>query len=315
MAQFGSADGPSLELASDIAARVVGRVPISTQRFTTGARHYVVDVAFADHAPVVVRIGYASAHAEIAGAIRLSALLRPRGVALPAILAADAQAKFPWLVLERLQGTDLGAVVLRLSHHQLDQIAAYVAQMQAITAETGAVGRYGYAVHPEQAPYAEWSQVLRDNLARSRRRMASAGLFDLGLVDAVEARLATLRADVDAIVSTPFLHDTTTRNVIVASDGRFSGIVDVDDLCFGDPRYPAALTLAVMQAYGGPFGYVSDWLRYAGHDDDRVFRLYVLLFLLDLMSEHGLAFNGNAPPSTQDTRTRLLQAFNAAVVI
>jgi hypothetical protein len=62
----------------------------------------------------------------------------------------------------------------------------------------------------------------------------------------------------DRIAPTPFLHDTTTKNVIVTSEGHFSGIVDVDDLCLGDPRYPAALTQAgyrvAEQIFRFPFG-------------------------------------------------------------
>jgi hypothetical protein len=73
--------------------------------------------------------------------------------------------------------------------------------------------------------------------------------------------------------------------------------VDVDDLCFGDPRYPAALTMAVLMAQGGPVAYVKAWLRHAAQTDDPVFWLYVSAFLLDLMSEHGHRFNGmNTPP-------------------
>ena len=65
--------------------------------------------------------------------------------------------------------------------------------------------------------------------------MASAGLFDI-------APRNILRDEIDSIPPTPFLHDATTKNVLVTAKGAFSGIVDVDDLCFGDPRYPAALT-------------------------------------------------------------------------
>ena len=64
--------------------------------------------------------------------------------------------------------------------------------------------------------------------------------------------------------------------------GAFSDIVDVDDLCFGDPRYPAALTLATLQVYRGPESYVSSWLRHAEYADDRLFRLYTSVLLLDL---------------------------------
>jgi len=119
-----------------------------------------------------------------------------------------------------------------------------------------------------------------------------------------------MRDEIDSFPPTPFLHDTTTRNVIVTEAGAFSGIVDVDDLGFGDPRYPAALTLAVLTAQGGPAQYVSAWLRHAGLSDDRLFRMYVLIFLLDLMSEHGQVFNGNQRPSSPEDRAALQRAFD-----
>jgi hypothetical protein len=125
----------------------------------------------------------------------------------------------------------------------------------------------------------------------------------------VRTAVARRRDEIDRFEAIPFLHDTTTKNVIVAPDGEFSGIVDVDDLCFGDPRYPAALTLAVLLAYGGPTEYVSAWLRHARESDDSVFRLYVLIFLLDLMSEHGQTFNGNERPWPSEARSSLRRAF------
>jgi aminoglycoside phosphotransferase (APT) family kinase protein len=283
------------------------------KRFTTGARHHVFDIGFQGRPPVVVRIGDPSARAEMEGAVYLSGLLRPRGVPLPAILAANVHAECPWLVLERLPGTDLGAIIAGVSDTQLDRIAAGVAQAQAITARTGTAERYGYAVRPEQAPHFAWSQVLDAHLARSQRRITAARLFDAGLVDRVQRQLSMMRDPIDRVAPTPFLHDTTTRNVIVRPDGGLSGIVDVDDLCFGDPRYPAALTMAVLMAQGVPVGYVKAWLRHAGHKEDRVFWLYVSAFLLDLMSEHGQVFNGNEPPSTPDARSSLRLAFEACI--
>jgi hypothetical protein len=211
--------------------------------------------------------------------------------------------------LERLPGTDLGAVISRLSEEQLDVIAANVVRAQAITGGTGSTGRYGYAARAVQAPQAAWSHVLNANLARSRQRITSAGLFDAGLVDLVQTEVTANREEIDKIEPTPFLHDTTTKNVIVTPEGTFSGIVDVDDLCFGDPRYPAALTLAVLMAYGGPVSYVYTWLHHAHQTDDAIFRLYVSLFLLDLMSEYGQIFNGNERPSTPDARAALCGAF------
>lgn len=122
-----------------------------------------------------------------------------------------------------------------------------------------------------------------------------------------------MRNEIDAIPPTPFLHDATIKNVIVTAEGNVSGIVDVDDLCFGDPRYAAALTLAALTAQRGPLQYVSAWLRQAGWSDDRLFRLYVTLFLLDLMAEHGQVFNGNQIPSSPQARAELMQSFNSSL--
>jgi aminoglycoside phosphotransferase (APT) family kinase protein len=304
---------PSAELAAGIAAQAMGRAPETVRRFPTGARHYVYEATFAGRAPIVVRIGGSTAHAEMAGAVYLSNLLRPRGAPLPAILAEDVRGEFPWMLLERLLGVDLGEAIASFSDAQLDRIAAEVARAQAIAARTGSAGRYGYAARPDEAPHAAWSQVLDAHLERSRRRIVSAGLFDIALAEVARIELAGLHAEITAVAATPFLHDTTTKNVIVTAEGEVSGIVDVDDLCFGDPRYPAALTLASLAGYGGPVQYVSAWLAHAKLPDDRLFRMYVTLFLLDLMAEHGQTFNGNERPSSPEIRAKLQQAFDESL--
>jgi len=189
----------------------------------------------------------------------------------------------------------------------LDRIAYRVAQAQAITSALPSAGRYGYATStPEAAPHAGRSQVLEASLARSRSRILAAGLFPVQAVDQVAALVAQSRSALDALAPTPFLHDTTTKNVIVTREGAFSGIVDVDDLCFGDPRFAAALTLASLRASGGPVGHVDAWLRHAGLARDRIFEIYVAVFLVDIMAEHGLPGNGNETPSTPASRARLL---------
>jgi aminoglycoside phosphotransferase len=306
---------PDAALAAAIATRVIGCAPKTVRRFANGLQHYVFDLDFADRPSIVVRIGSRTAQSLMAGALHLSELLRSLGAPLPAILGQDVGAEFPWLVLERLPGTDLAACIDDLSDERRDRIAANVVRAQAIAAGAGSAGRYGYAAFPERAPHLRWSHVLDASLARSRQRIAFAGLFDLGLVDIAQDALAALRDELDRVPPTPFLHDTTTKNVIVTAAGDFSGIVDVDDLCFGDPRYPAALTLAALMAQGGPVGYVSAWFRHAGWSDDRLFQLYVSLFLLDLMGEHGQTFNGNQRASSPEARATLRQAFHRCQAI
>jgi aminoglycoside phosphotransferase len=279
------------------------------RRFGTGAHHYVFEAIFADRPPVVVRIAAEHSRGAMAGALLLSSLLRPRGVPLPEIIAEGVNERFPHLVMERLPGTDLGNVICGLSDTNLEAIATKVAEAQDITSKTVSGTRYGYSVEPAYAPRERWSQVLLDNLARSRRRIATAKFFDEDVVDAIVDLVAAVSVELDTLPPVAFLHDTTTKNVIVTPAGSFSGIVDVDDLCFGDPRYVVALTSASLRASGAATHYVDAWMNAANYRKDRIFQLYVALFLVDFMSEQGSEFNGNVVSSTADCRNRLLSVF------
>jgi aminoglycoside phosphotransferase len=301
---------PNAIVASNLVAAVLGSPPKEVRRFGTGSHHYVFEATFKDREPVVVRIAAEHSRQAMAGAYELSQLLRPKGVPLPEIIAERLNHEFPHLVLERLPGADLGDVILGLSDSSLEAIAAEVATAQRITAKTAATdGRYGYGINPTTAPHPRWSLVLQDNLARSRRRIVAAKLFDQSPVEAVAKMVAAACDELDAFAPIPFLHDTTTKNVIVTDGGAFSGIVDVDDLCFGDPRYVVALTLASLIAMDGPIHYVDAWMNLAGYRYDKIFRLYVALFIVDFMSEHGQAINGNVRPSSAESRNRLLGIF------
>lgn len=308
-----ASDLPHPALAEALAHKASGARPISVRRFTTGSQHFVFEATFTDHDPVVVRISRPADRPIVRGALRQSALLRPLGVPLPELIASDVEAPLPYLILQRLPGTDLAHVISRLPEGRLAPIADRIVEAQRIAAATPTAGRYGYAADPATAPFSKWSETLTSGILRSRTRIAAVGLLDLELVDAVESVLASLRAEADLQAATPFLHDTTTKNVIVTEDGVFSGIVDVDDLCFGDPRFVVALTLAALTAFGGPIAYAHTWMRVAGFRDDRLFRFYVAACLLDFLSEEGQVFNGNQRPTSPEQRQRLLGLYRSAL--
>ena len=154
--------------------------------------------------------------------------------------------------------------------------------------------------------------MLDANLARARARILAAGLLGTEPVGLVADRIARRRAERDALPATACLHDTMTRNVIMMPAGELSGIVDVDDLCFRDPRYAPAVTLIALIASGRPDTYAEAWMHAEGHRDDRLFRLYVALFLVDFMGEHGQRFNGNELASASEARAVLQSAFRRA---
>lgn len=299
--------------ARRVTAAALGGEAIGARRFTTGLQHFVYEVTLADGRAVVMRMTRPAEREVACNAVRLSRQLRPLGVPLPELLAADVEADTPWMLLERLPGVDLWEVVGTLPDESLRDIASGVAAAQAVAATIPSSGRFGFAPSHDAAPYASWTAVMAADVDRSRRRIAAAGLFDLAHAERLEAVLSKLKRDFDAVPATPFLHDTTTKNVIVTSGGALSGIVDVDDLCFGDPRFVAALVTVALRANGLREDYATYLMQAAGWTDDHLFRFYVAAFLLDFMSEHGQVFNGNQRPSSPEARAKLLELYEAAL--
>jgi aminoglycoside phosphotransferase (APT) family kinase protein len=302
---------PTEQLARDLVTRHFGWEPTSIRRFTSGLAFFVYDVV-GEGGNLAVRLGRPSQADALAQGLALATRLRPLGVPVPATLASGSEHGFPFVVQERLPGTDLGNVMRDLDRASLDRIAHAVADAQLATTSLGAGTRYGYAATAETAPHARWTGVVAAHIARSERRIRANGFFPAEVITTIQALFARHAEALDRIPATPFLHDTTTKNVIVTPSGEFSGIVDVDDLCFGDPRYAPALTRVAMLVHGGPIDYVTTWMARAGLPQDGLFEFYVAVFLLDFMSEHGTVFNGNEAPSDPEGREKLLRLFAEA---
>ena len=314
---------PTGDDASDAVRRLLGVEASAVERFPTGAQHYVYDVELADGRRVVARLSLPE-HRELArGALGWHRLLRPRGVPLPELLASAVEPEdgpFPVMVLERLPGADLQHVYRSLTHEQRATIAGQVAAIQRIVGGLAHGRGYGYATSPDDDDlHPTWGAVLDASLARSRERIAAAGAVDPAHVDRVAALAERYRQALDAVPPRAFLDDTTTKNVIV-HEGRLTGIVDVDHVCYGDPLYVVALTRMALLSRGHATGYVDAWLATLdptpARDPDALLRLdlYTAVFCVDFMGELGQRFNKTEPePMDPAYATRLAATLDGLI--
>ena len=284
---------PSETDAAQIASGFAGEPTQQVTRFPAGLAHYVFDVRLAGGASLVVRLGLPSARAAFTGAEYWSRTLRPIGVPLPELLQSGDHAGMPYLILERLPGTDLGLVYRSLSIEQKKSLAERIVGIQRTVGGLGEGLGFGYVAHPDGPfPHASWRDVVQSSLERSRRRIARAGVFSAELVARVERELARRSGYLERVRSRPFLDDTTTKNVIVDA-GRLRGIVDVDVVCYGDPLFTLALTRAALSNAEEDPDYVTYWrdlLDLTGAQLDAL-SLYTAVFCLDFMGEVGHRFN------------------------
>lgn len=92
-----------------------------------------------------------------------------------------------------------------------------------------------------------------------------------------------------------FLDDITTKNVLV-NNGKFVGIVDIDEICYGDHFLVIGLTNMALLKMKQDTKYIDYWLDELKADiiQRKIVYFYSLLYCIDFMGEQGMQFdNGN----------------------
>jgi aminoglycoside phosphotransferase len=287
---------PSPDDAARIARTVLGEPVERVRRFETGQANWVYDVITKSGRNVVVRISRDPN--ECAAGVHWSRTLRPLGVPLPEMLAHHLPSnddERSWTVLARLSGTDLEHAYPTLTPAQKLDILDQALRAQAIVHRLPQGDRFGFTDGLAPPRHAAWRDVLVEHLDISRERIERAGAVDVRHVERVRTVLESV--DFSAVGATPFLDDTTTRNVIV-DRGIFQGIVDVDGVAYGDPLFVPALTRMSLLSRGFDTSYTDAWADRLELCDARRrhLDLYTAMFAVNFLAEQGQQFNLDAPP-------------------
>ncbi len=303
---------PTEHDAATLVQRHLGHAVQTVRRFPTGLANYVYDVLTDDDQAVVVRMQRLGRGAHFAAAVYWYHRLVPHGVPLPRLYyhATDpGPDAFPFMIIERLPGRDLGLAYASLSSEQKRALAVRMVTIQRSVGQLPPGPGFGYACsYDDRNLHPTWTAVLHAVLERGRKRIGAVGLVDLGLVDRVAAKLPVYTRYFAAVEPRPFLDDTTTKNVLV-QEGRMTGIVDVDNVCFGDPLLTPALTEIALLSSGHDIDYVRYWTTelQLSAEQQAVLNLYAALFCVDFLSEIGQQFNQDTPaPANPEWVARLV---------
>lgn len=290
--------------ASEAVEKATGHKVTCLRRFTTGNHHYVYDVFLSDGKNVVARMTTPDERESMRGALVWNQRLRNLGLPLPVIYYSDLDGQFPFLVMERLAGRDLGFEIAQMTEEELRTLAKQLMNFQKRVGGLSTTGRFGYATEPERASANTWPEVLTTSIDRSRKRIEAVGFVDIACLVKLEELLSDCQEQLLTVEATPFLHDITTKNVIVKS-GRLSGIVDVDSLCYGDPLHQIALTQMALLSEGPQTHYIDFLLNEFGPYSRDLLRLYTAECCVGFLSELGQPFNGNVVAATMERKEKL----------
>ncbi|MBW7895951.1 MAG: phosphotransferase [Opitutaceae bacterium] len=290
---------PTADDARRIVEQTLGTGVAAVRRFSTGLCHYVYEVELTDGRCVAVRLATEETQALLAGGIYWHRKLSPLGLPLARLLHADTQGAAPCMILERLPGKDLHLVYAQLSDAEKRTLAAQVVAAQQRCHQLPRANGFGHATSyddPILSRNRSWHHVVGNALDQSISHIKSAGVVDASVVTRVREKLPAFSGYLHRVEPVAFLDDTTTKNVIV-HHGSLSGIVDTDEVCFGDPLYTPALTRMALLTHHGDTDYVDHWLDiiHATSEQRAAVNFYTAVFCVGFLSEQGQTYNRDQP--------------------
>jgi len=292
------------DIAQHILRYELDMLPKEILRFTTGFCHSVYHVK-TDAGDYVLRITSEENRAFYLGSIKWLPALANLDIPAPRVIRHGQYGNVFYVLMSYICGRDLGEVYATLNNSQKRSITKALSEIQKKVSTLPSVGVYGYDGHP----FDTWIDFLHSHVERSRGRIERNKVFDAKVCDTVCSAIDAMHGYLSSVAPLPFLDDTTTKNVLV-HDGKLAGIVDIDEICYGDPLFVVALTNMALLFMKLDTTYVDFWLDEldATPAQRRAVKLYTLMFCIDFMGEQGMTFDNGNHVAVNHEITELLNA-------
>lgn len=283
---------PDNDIAASVMTSMTNEKIISSTRMTTGDQYFVFAVK-TEKSEYVIRMTNAEHKNKFSSAIYWQEKLIPLGIPLAKFIQSDLDGKhsqFPALLMMRLPGDDLCNVYSSLTSSDKENLAKEMVKIQSATNTLPDGLSYGIVASYEQvSDDKSWYDFLMNRLQFFMKIIKGNAIFDENLVTEVISIAKTIEEELHAIAARPFLWDASERNVII-HNGKISGIVDVDDMCFGDPLFVLALTYTALENEGHDTLYTDYWAEALRLDKNAQRRLafYRLFYAVTFMRKHSM---------------------------
>lgn len=280
------------QLAEDICRKVFGNAPDMIELCTVGMVNTVYIVNVNEDKYVIRLNSEKGSYTESAKILRNAGML---GIPVPKVIEFGSEKGYGYLVLSYIPGKDLGLVYRGLSRNSKKIIAAELVRIQQ-TAEK---------LTPGSLP-GKWYDFIDDMLDTAESRIIRGGYFSTDKVYFVREAAQQMKSYFNSVVPTAYLDDISTKNLLI-DNGHISGVVDIDEIAFGDKlTYIALMRIALLNME------IDDCIcddilceMNADHAQKRAELFYCLMYCVDFMGERGMTFNGRKVEVSEEIIDRL----------
>ncbi len=292
---------PNNDIAANVVAKMTLESVLSVRKMPTGEQNCVFAVK-TNEAEYVIRMTTEDHQHVVTSALYWQEKLIPLGVPVAKFIKSDQKglySEFPSLLMLRLPGDDLCNIYKGLTNDEKKSLSQEMIQIQSVTKRMPLSLGFGIASSYEQAfKFQSWYDFVVYNLKRYVTAIEMSKIYDAKKATRALSFAETLEYPLRLIEAKPFLWDASERNVLVFQ-GKISGVVDIDELCFGDHLLVLGLTSVALLSEGHDDLYVQYWAEGLQLDENGRNRLvlYQLFYCLAFMSKHATISANNATVS------------------
>lgn len=279
-----------------IVERHLKSAPDKIERLKTGISNEVYRVTVKGD-NFVVRMNKDSQ--EILGTKIFTPIFLALGIHVPKIIAENYDASelgYAYQIIEHFPGIDLKDVVEQLTDQQIVAIAKQIATIFLKLRDLPTNGSYGFVTNEKGAAFSNWNDWVNNEFDMAVAR----GLKTKILADQQEL-VSKIRKILDAqtqyfseVRSIFYYPDIAGKNILV-DNGKFTGLVDLDTISYGDPLESVGRIYASWPGthYGNLYSTTVIQELELDEQQKAIVKVYALLHRFSWMCENGIIFNAN----------------------
>lgn len=292
------------KIINKISLKQFGVAPRSVNRFTIGLCNEVYEVVLPNNSRYVFRLNKDSD--TLKGSEKNIPAFTSLGIKVPKIVVSDYSLKIvplSYQILVEIPGKDIGQEFETLSLDQLSKIADEVAEIFKKVATLPTDGSFGYANYSGKAEYKSWTDFMKFSVDLATDGGRKTGTLTKEIEKMMQGTFNKYIKYFDQVKSKSYFADIASKNILVY-EGKFSGLVDLDVICYGDYLEAVGRIKAdFFDRKNGKF-YSEQVIRKLGltEPEKKMVDVYALLNRIFWSTGNGIQFNQNSTDQVDQIR-------------
>ncbi|MBR6627574.1 MAG: phosphotransferase [Lachnospiraceae bacterium] len=223
-------------------------------------------------------------------------------IPIPKVLFHGKHETYWYLVLNYIEGEDIGLVYSDLTKEEKKNIAEDVMEIQRKVS--------GLQIKHSKNDWS-WKSVLDELLDRADLRITQNGYFHSEKVTQLKDKMYLLDEYFSNVKPVAYLDDISTKNLLILN-GQVSGVIDIDWMGEGDNLTFIAMTYIALKNMDCETDYVEFLLEKRGCTEleKKAFLFYSLMFCVDFMGERGMQFGDKVIEVNENVIYRLNRIYD-----